>query len=121
MTEQIVNQVSHTPGPWIASMQVARDGQELGWIIDTLGPRGGRIGWASRAYADTNTGARLDGVEGNESEANARLIAAAPELLAALRDLCDAIPDETIADDPPLGVWVTQARAALAKAEGREP
>lgn len=40
------------------------------------------------------------------------------ELLAALRDLCDAIPDATVAADPPLGHWVNSARAAIAKAEG---
>ena len=39
-------------------------------------------------------------------------------LLTALRDLCDAIPDETIAEDPPLGCWVDAARAAIAKANG---
>ena len=40
-------------------------------------------------------------------------------LLTTLRDLCDAIPDETIAKDPPLGCWVDAARAAIAKAEGK--
>jgi len=41
------------------------------------------------------------------------------DLLTALRDLVDAIPQETLAADPPLGVWWGQAHAAIAKAEGR--
>ena len=36
-------------------------------------------------------------------------------LVAALRDVCDAIPDATITADPPLGAWVNQARAVLAQ------
>ena len=47
------------------------------------------------------------------------LQASAPNLLSALRDLCDAIPDETVAADPPLGVWVDRARAVIARAEAR--
>ena len=38
-----------------------------------------------------------------------------PGLLDALRDLCDAIPDETVANDPPLGGWIARARDAIAK------
>jgi len=43
-------------------------------------------------------------------DANARLIAAAPDLLAALKEVlrCSALPDH----------WAAPARAAIAKAEG---
>ena len=34
-------------------------------------------------------------------------------LRAALQDLCDAIPDETVEQDPPLGAWLKIARDAL--------
>jgi hypothetical protein len=42
-------------------------------------------------------------------------------LRKALQDLCDAIPDATIADDPPLGCWVDAALAALAAAPRPTP
>lgn len=32
--------------------------------------------------------------------------------------ICDAIPDKTIDQDPPLGCWVDAARAVIAKANG---
>lgn len=50
----------------------------------------------------------------NENEANARLIAAAPDLLKALRDLL-AEADDVIATCP---LTRAAARAAIAKAEG---
>lgn len=60
--------------------------------------------------------------KGNEHKANARLIAAAPELLEALEDIlyrfCDCIAQGNgeMDDDAPA---VAKARAALAKATGR--
>jgi hypothetical protein len=71
-----------------------------------------------------------DGYVASENEANARLIAAAPELLEALRALTVAV---TFADPPkefngvlchearvPVG-FVDAARAAIAKAEEVKP
>jgi hypothetical protein len=40
-------------------------------------------------------------------------------LLVALRDLCDAIPDSTIAADPPLGAWLNIARVVIEQVECR--
>lgn len=51
---------------------------------------------------------------GTEREANARLIAAAPDLLAALKTLCAAYEACNGEDHPAY----KQARAAIAKAEG---
>lgn len=51
------------------------------------------------------------------NEADARLIAAAPDLLAALKELLDQAVDDV--DDRRLSPAVEQARAAIAKAEGR--
>jgi hypothetical protein len=54
--------------------------------------------------------------ETEETRANARLIAGAPELLAVLQELCD------MADDGDVACWVAEwdkARAAIAKANGR--
>jgi hypothetical protein len=50
-----------------------------------------------------------------ESEANARLIAAAPELYRALADLFSIAADEGIVGD---NTTMEAARAALAKARG---
>jgi hypothetical protein len=54
----------------------------------------------------------------NERDANARLIAAAPEMLAALRDIL-AECEPCGMDDAALGVIAIKARAAIARAEGR--
>lgn len=54
---------------------------------------------------------------GGQREANARLIAAAPELLEALCDLVRQLPiDERLAD-----YNLDLAEKAIAKAEGRQP
>ena len=55
--------------------------------------------------------------EVEEMWANARLIAAAPEMLEALRELCA----DTYLADPINADRMSKARAAIAKAEGREP
>jgi hypothetical protein len=87
----------HTPGPWI----VGRGADGLPIIHtapDTVSPSGQGVAHiCKRAMCQ-------------DHEANARLIAAAPDLLEALRALLWK-PDG----------WVEQenARAALAKAEGR--
>lgn len=100
--------MSHTPGPWTVTWD------EFGGY-DCMTPAFRVRDENDRAVVTLDCGRTADPV----IEANARLIAAAPDLLVALRDLCDAIPDETITADPPLGCWVEAARAAIAKAEGR--
>jgi len=78
----------HTPGPWTASIQRSKSGEDLGWIVEHSN---GRIGWASLAYRDTNAEATADDPA---REANARLIAAAPDLafhLLAAANYIDAL------------------------------
>ncbi len=60
------------------------------------------------------------GTSNGPTEANARLIAAAPELLKALKDATFALALLTSID---VGhqKYLNAARAAIAKAEGREP
>lgn len=97
----------YTPGPWI-------EDDELGWVIptDTRTQYGGAI---AHAYGDNE----------EQQAANARLIAAAPELLEALEDL-DRILDGPLADSitgdvmAEAGAYtaLTNARAAIAKAKG---
>ena len=87
----------HTPGPW---------------RID----RGSKTGTARGISASARNIVNFNGLAkpmSNETEANARLIAAAPDLLDALRYVLDCIERNEISDMQP-------ARAAIAKAEGRE-
>ena len=91
----------HTPGPWTQ---------------DSLG---GTTVWASGKRAV----AQCTGFERSENVANARLIAAAPELLDALRELVAEHDERNAGRDPardghsPDTGGVVLARAALAKAE----
>jgi hypothetical protein len=89
----------HSPGPW-----------ELGRITDgfqELNAFHGEAPWARFACVAV----MVDGRPDAEGKANARLIAAAPELLEALGAI--------VAFDTPLPCGLLQqARAAIAKAEG---
>lgn len=92
--------VKHTPGP--LAIFPERDRQWL-WVMDELG---------------TKRVARVvlyDGLE-DEMEANARLIAAAPDLLEALEALLRV---ETEWGDPTGPEW-DNARAAIARARGEQ-
>ena len=97
----------YTPGPW-------KCGQYLGhsfWVVHTdVGDRGRGMDI-------------VEGVAGLTPEqrlANARLIAAAPDLLLELDNCLDLLvtcfPDSP--DNSRIGVAVTKARAAIAKATG---
>lgn len=54
----------------------------------------------------------------DELEANARLIAAAPDLLAAVHELMDCGPSPRVRE---WRIAMAKAEAAVAKAEGRQP
>jgi hypothetical protein len=90
----------HTPAPWIADKC--------------------RYGFAVYAYKSGDAVVRTEDAEGRygaiENEADARLIASAPELLSvalAVDDLAERIDHEP---DSALGELVARARAAIAKA-----
>lgn len=89
----------HTPGPWVARPGLTR------WNIVTTGqPRTFNV-------CSINTD-RL------EQEANGRLIAASPDLLAALKEAVSLLENGDTR-----GAWergIKQAHAAIAKAEGVE-
>jgi hypothetical protein len=74
--------MAHTPGPW----SIGRHSLQAGDIrrITVRGPARPR-GPAERPYSDVIAEACTDWGTHDEVEANARLIAAAPEMLAALR------------------------------------
>jgi hypothetical protein len=97
--------VSHTPEPWTADLLLALtlgDHQDSHWRIhsEQRDPRS--------IYVADLPGS--GGPEG-ETEANARLIAAAPELLDALKEVRDYMREGRG------GFWI-RVDAAIAKAEG---
>lgn len=112
MTEQ-----KHTPGPWHSVPSMPSEGFNCWWLM-----------------AGSRNIATISGYQGDtECEANARLIAAAPDMLEALRECCtdlmiaadnarDAAKTNPRWDgvDEKLMERVNQGRAAIAKAEGKE-
>lgn len=100
MTKQSI--VAHTPGPWIPNLHHTKDyaGRTHAFIM--------AVG------AIVPVAAVVLGVEGcsqDEGRANARLIAAAPELLAFAQYVADM-------DDGNPAPLFEKARAAIAKATG---
>lgn len=85
--------VAHTPTPW----RVVR--HKTGYSV--------RAGQGDESFDVANTG--LLNLSDEENEANAHLIAAAPELLAALENIARCTMEPNIRDE---------ARAAIAKAKG---
>ena len=102
------NKKKHTPGPW-----VYRPNKDDNWGVvrsaDGLPVAQACVGRWSKDF-DTHRTNKTD-----PGEANARLIASAPELLAALEFCVDALNTEAG------GLYkahIEQARAAIAKAKG---
>ena len=104
--------MDHTPGPW--KLQPQEDADEF-WFRNGYWPI--RIG-PGRGYC-VPVGINPE-VEPDQREADARLIAAAPELLKALRtlarwqidrrgggvgEMCDFAEDAIRATEPPLTCW----------------
>src|SRR5688572_12981630 len=96
---------THTPGPWMVASHPVNG--RLPIVSQANGRSVGAVSWL---------GDMPEGFKGHEDEcmANARLIAAAPELLDALIDI--------LVTEPALkGGPYDRAMAAVAKAEGRTP
>lgn len=101
----------HTPGPWAAS---SKDASTIKPASDFLGESNVLI---AKVHGHENSGF-FPSIE--EQEANTQLIAAAPELLAALQDYLTA---DEIADGYGLGIggdFRQKAWAAFAKATGEK-
>lgn len=100
--------VKHTPGPW--KVFHTTNGQTILGIGEAEGSDG---------ITDANFGLWRSGPE---REANARLIAAAPDMLAALKAFIAAIDRAVAFDDVSIVDEITDdietaARAAISKAE----
>lgn len=86
-----MTETAHTPGPWEAY------NTQHGWTVTPVAGNG--MGWVYGAEGESDSYLSLtllEGEGGERSEANARLIAAAPDLLAVAR----ALDDHWTADFP---------------------
>lgn len=118
--EEEIVESKHTPGPW---NRTPTQGGEPGLIIESIDSPDGHI--VATALRSLQTGVAAVGTDWRtkeEAEANARLIAAAPDLLLALKAVLGwglADPSQMQADAGHPGDIERQARAAIARAEGR--
>lgn len=106
----------HTPGPWVADLEtypiMVRSQSETWPLVDELGNEEGRTG-----VFIANTG---------DNKANARLIAAAPDLLEALKMAAQQLQTDAIfmslsgASGNHQAEAALVARAAIAKATGNQ-
>lgn len=95
-------QATHTPGPWVY-------GEDVGTHVIRGAPekkKSGDMEYEFRAYVAS--------IWGGPHEANARLIASAPELLEALEVIASIAPGEGDVCE----LIARRARAAIAKATG---
>ena len=95
----------HTPGPWKIATTYA-NAQAGKYTV---------VPWATQRQRVCAIAARPN-YPPEQAEADARLIAAAPELLEALRDLCDLLEDCRLV--APVAKQHAAARAAIKKAGG---
>jgi hypothetical protein len=99
----MTTQATHTPGPWAADPD--------GVILGTLGPARPFVGRIDDDYNDGQTAA------------NRRLVAAAPEMLEALRAMVARAPfiDQSVTEDGLANCEaLARARRAIRRAEGEQ-
>ena len=100
----------HTPGPWTFDGYDGDQGYEVGGPPDYCGI-------LATAHHDT------DEHDKGEAEANARLIASAPDLLSALELACDGIEGVSVGSwyaDQLADIALPTIKAAIAKARGTD-
>lgn len=95
----------HTPGPW--SINAVRNEAEKLLIVD-----------ADMCFVADIWQTYVNGK--SRQQDNAHLIAAAPAMYEALREIVAAVEAGEVSDYSSAGDWYTEARAALAQAEGRQ-
>lgn len=113
-----MSEVKHTPGPWEVEGPM---GAEIGLSVVQAGLKTYEwefIAMACQSTAGDERMGRQRFISPEEQEANARLIAAAPELLNALKEILETDFSQESSWDYSEGIKDV-ARAAIAKAEGR--
>ena len=104
-----MNNTTHTPGPW---RTIESTNKTMRTVVGPDFPGQGYI-------ADVNL-CRTNDAQDVDGEANARLIAAAPELLEALNAASEWLNDMGCEhEEPDLSCVVCLVNAAINKAEGR--
>jgi hypothetical protein len=107
--------MSHTPGPWRVVRHNA-DRPGLGWLLEA-NPNI-IIGLVHDSVQEIDPYTHIP-IRSEQSDANARLIAAAPDLLAELERIVRALePQEETGLDLPGIATLNAARAAIKKATG---
>lgn len=117
-----MNESRFTPGPWVATFNrdTGVDGVYLSFDVD--GDRGSIVRGQSAEHLKID-GQNDDPIMAAECEANARLISAAPELLASVRMLMTAIENiggEHVTGLEGINCVMDTASSAIAKALGEQ-
>ena len=103
---------NHTPGPWKIEKC-----EENGPFLDSFYISANVKEWdgneSQRIVCRFPTGTGQFSETGRENLANARLVAAAPEMLQALQCVVDLLGDQE-------GIFIEQCKAAISKAKGGE-
>jgi len=108
--------MSHTPGPWVVWGPSSNDG-EAEVVSNQDGSK--TVCWTADTYNEDEG----EGEVTSEDQSNARLIAAAPELLSALKVLFEdwmtlVGKDLKELDEDVSQIW-SHCEAVIAKAEGK--
>lgn len=110
----------HTPGPWFAADWRNDFGEDL-FTIEARSPevlgQGMSSIWPDGIQKHHVASVEESGFDRETTLSNARLIAAAPELLEALKAALELLEREF--PNPAPNGQIVKARAAIAKAEGR--
>ena len=108
MSESVMSK--HTPGPWFATRNIAY------WEVVPNNPGMG-VPWTVADICPSDPG----NPDGGLQEANARLIAAAPEMLEAIEETLQSVVMNRLHDTIEISRDAIELlRAALAKAKGGE-
>jgi hypothetical protein len=79
------DRMSYTPGPWIIDHQrIGPPGEPVALLCDVAAPYAATV-------VDWPRATDAEATDDTENEANARLIASAPDILAALKDVAEQI------------------------------
>lgn len=102
----------HTPGPWLAAASAS---SVVGWPVVSPAAQGRLICNVNYVrHSKIDPAVPGDGAFNSESRANAALIAAAPDMYEALKEI-----ETALLDGQAMYVALNRVRAAIAKAEGR--